>query len=114
MSETATVPRVVNIKREGIPEGAVYCGRAAFWNGQRLPESPYRNPFVIGRHGDRDQCCDRFERERLPYLVVSPLKGKTLVCWCAPLRCHCDVILRKANPELFDEPRSGPFGGEAA
>jgi hypothetical protein len=22
---------------------------------------------------------------------------------CAPERCHCDAILRKANPELFSE-----------
>jgi len=25
------------------------------------------------------------------------LKGKDLVCWCAPERCHCDAILRKAS-----------------
>lgn len=25
------------------------------------------------------------------------LKGKDLVCWCAPLPCHGDVLLRLAN-----------------
>jgi hypothetical protein len=48
------------------------------------------------KEGDRDQVCDRFERV-LPTLDVSSLRGKDLVCWCAPLRCHCDAILRKAN-----------------
>ena len=103
MSETTTVPRVVNIRREGIPQGAVYCGRRHFWKGRWLEDSPYRNRFEIGRDGTRDEVCDRFEREDLPYLDVSPLKGKILVCWCAPERCHCDAILRKANPELFSE-----------
>jgi len=45
--------------------------------------------------------CDKFECEVLPNLDVSMLKGKDLVCWCAPERCHCDAILRKTNPELF-------------
>jgi hypothetical protein len=101
MSETK--PRVVNIKTDGIPDGAVYCGRAVFYKGKWLERSRYCNPYEIGRHGIRNQVCDRFEREVLPLLDVSPLKGKILVCWCAPLRCHCDAILRKANPELFCE-----------
>jgi len=43
--------------------GAKYCSRG----------SPYGNPFVIGVDGDRDQVCDRFEREILPTLDVSAL-----------------------------------------
>ena len=66
---------------------AVYCGRG----------SPWGNPFKIGEHGTRDEVCDRFERDVLPTLDVSPLRGKNLICFCAPQRCHCDAILRKAN-----------------
>jgi hypothetical protein len=65
----------------------VYCGRGSKWG----------NPFVIGQDGDRDEVCDRFEREILPTLDVSSLRGKDLVCFCAPKRCHCDAILKKAN-----------------
>jgi len=43
----------LNKYKAGVPHGAVYCGRG----------SPYGNPFVIGRDGDRDQVCERFERE---------------------------------------------------
>ena len=67
---------------------AIYCGRG----------SPWGNPFKIGEHGTRDEVCDRFEREVLPTLDVTPLRGKNLICFCAPHRCHCDAILRKANP----------------
>lgn len=82
------MPKVLNKHRTSImPPNAVYCGRG----------SPYGNPFVIGRDGDRDTVCDRFEREILPTLDVTALRGKNLLCFCAPKRCHCDAILIKAN-----------------
>jgi len=84
------MPIVLN--RRALPRGkwpadTVYCGRG----------SPWGNPFKIGQDGTRDEVCDKFERDVLPGLDVAPLKGKNLVCWCAPLRCHCDALLRKAN-----------------
>lgn len=45
----------------------------------------------------RDDVCDRFDAEQLPDMDVSALRGKDLICFCAPKRCHCDAILRKAN-----------------
>ncbi len=35
---------------------------------------------------------------------MSRLRGKHLLCWCAPLRCHCDAILKKANAPLVKKP----------
>ena len=67
------------------PPGAVYIGRG----------SPWGNPFKIGRDGDRDEVCRRFECEILPTLDVEPLRGRDLVCFCAPQRCHGDAILAK-------------------
>jgi hypothetical protein len=84
-----SLPKVYNKHRSPYPPNAVYCGRG----------SPYGNPFVIGRDGDRDEVCDKFEREILPTLDVTALRGKNLLCFCAPKRCHCDAILRKANEE---------------
>ncbi len=83
------MPRVLN-KHDidyGVETNTVYCGRGSL----------YGNPFRIGVHGNRDTVCDRFEEEILPNLDVSALRGKDLVCFCAPLRCHCDAILKKAN-----------------
>lgn len=82
------MPRVLNKHRDGIPEGAVYCGRG----------SPYGNPYVIGKDGDRDEVCEKYRLHVLPTLDVAPLRGKDLVCFCAPKRCHCDDLLRAANP----------------
>lgn len=81
-------PCVLNKRRDPfVPGPDVYIGRG----------SPWGNPFVIGKHGDRDEVCDRFEREILPTLDIEPLRGKNLMCYCAPRRCHGDSILRKLN-----------------
>lgn len=77
-------PRVHNRHARTAPPDAVYIGRG----------SPWGNPFVIGRDGTRDQVCDRFEAEVLPTLDLTPLRGRHLVCYCAPARCHGDAILR--------------------
>ena len=81
------MPKVYNKHRSPYPPNSVYCGRG----------SPYGNPFVIGRDGDRDEVCDKFEREVLPTLDVTALRDKNLLCYCAPKRCHCDALLVKAN-----------------
>ena len=77
------IARVHNKRAGTAPADAVYIGRG----------SPWGNPFVIGRDGDRDTVCDRFEAETLPALDLEPLRGKDLVCWCKPARCHGDSIL---------------------
>lgn len=75
--------KVHNKRAMTAPPDAVYIGRG----------SPWGNPFVIGRDGTRDEVCDRFEKEILPQLDLSPLRGKDLICWCKPARCHGDAIL---------------------
>ena len=44
------MPRVLNRKLSGVPEGAVYVGRPTKWG----------NPFVIGKHGTRDQVVAKY------------------------------------------------------
>ena len=87
------VPKVYNKNKRNAPSDAVYVGRG----------SPYGNPFVIGVDGDRDEVCDRFRNEVLPTLDVSKLRGKSLLCYCAPKRCHADDILIEANRKIDDE-----------
>lgn len=82
-----TPPRVHNKHHKTAPADAVYIGRG----------SPWGNPFVIDIDGDRDAVCDKFEAQILPHLDVSTLRGRHLVCFCAPKRCHGDAILKKAN-----------------
>jgi Domain of unknown function (DUF4326) len=87
------MPRVLNKKVSGIPAGAVYVGRPA----RGVKGSKWANPFKIPEDGDRDTVIERFRCEVLPNLDVSELRGKDLVCWCAPEACHADLLLEKAN-----------------
>ena len=85
-------PKVWNMRDPNKPKDAVYVGRG----------SPYGNPYVIGKDGDRNQVCRRYDQylqdtPKLQKLVKKELKGKDLVCFCAPRRCHGDTLLLLAN-----------------
>lgn len=67
--------------------------------------SPLGNPFVIGKDGDRgtvvlkyrkwfySQLCNPDIKKLLRDWGNKAARGKLeLVCWCAPLACHADVI----------------------
>lgn len=83
--------KVLNQRIHGVPRGAVYIGRPSIWG----------NPFVIGKDGSRDDVIAKYETWLLGngQLVdqLAALAGKDLVCWCAPARCHGDVLVRLAN-----------------
>lgn len=91
------IPRLYNRHHGNAPPEAVYIGRG----------SPYGNPYTLEDCNSREESCILFEQTILPHLDVGALKGKDLVCFCAPARCHGDSILRKANPDIvftFREP----------
>lgn len=49
-------------------------------------------------HHAQQRAVDYFERDVLPRLDLTPLRGRDLACWC-PLDqpCHADVLLSIAN-----------------
>lgn len=64
--------------------------------------SEWGNPFIMGGDGDRDQVCNNYENNYLPYKPslyrkIASLKGKALGCHCYPERCHCDTLKRLAD-----------------
>lgn len=80
--------KVLNQRSDYIPEEAVYVGRPTKWG----------NPYHIGRDGSREDVIIKYEYWlRSSGLDINELAGKDLVCWCAPLPCHADVLLREAN-----------------
>lgn len=88
------MPKVWNKRDPKTPKDAVYVGRPSL----------YGNPFEIGKHGDRENVIRRYKHEVLGEmsnaqldLLKLNLKGKDLVCWCAPKPCHADVLLEIAN-----------------
>ncbi len=94
--EQPHVPRVYNrLSGPVAPADAVYIGRPSKWG----------NPYVIGKHGTREEVIARYRQ----WLVLQPalyatiraeLAGRDLVCFCHPLPCHGDVLLEIANAVL--------------
>jgi hypothetical protein len=84
-------PRVLNTRTDSVPAHATYVGRPRQWG----------NPYLIGRHGTRDQVIERYRQHLYASGLiehVDELAGHDLVCWCAPAACHADVLLELANP----------------
>ncbi len=85
--------KVLNARKVGRWSTAtqVYIGRPSKWG----------NPFVIGRDGTRAAVIAKYRA----WVVAQPalmsaldeLRGRDLVCWCAPLACHGDVLIDLAN-----------------
>lgn len=62
--------------------------------------SPWGNPFVEGKDGDRDTVIANYRDHFLPFkpsLDPATLRGKALGCWCHPLPCHGDVLAEAAD-----------------
>lgn len=84
----------------------VYIGRRN--PRAKLLGSPYANPFRIGKDGNRAEVIERYRtwirsRPELMQRAATELRGKTLVCWCAPEECHGDVLAELANGPLATE-----------
>lgn len=88
-------PHVVHCKRENHD---VYIGRPSKWGN---PFSHLPNTLAKFRVASREEAIRRYEMwlKAQPHLVAAlpELRGKVLGCWCAPLACHGDVLIRLAN-----------------
>ncbi len=84
--------RVVHCKREPYD---VYIGRP----------SVFGNPFPLIRSTTRQRVINQYAQwvegkivveGRTPptFQQIKDLKGKTLGCWCAPLACHGDILVK--------------------
>jgi hypothetical protein len=86
--------KVLNVRQVGkqLTADRVYVGRPSKWG----------NPFAIGRDGTRDEVIAKYRAwiVRQPSLIAAlhdELRGKNLVYWCAPQRCHAEVLIELAN-----------------
>jgi hypothetical protein len=88
--------KILNKHAVGTPAGAVYIGRGSKWG----------NPFKIGQHDDRAAVIAKHEawlRDQHDLLrSIGELRGKDLMCFCAPAACHGDLLLRLANGSRED------------
>ena len=85
--------KVYNKKTDkNIPTDAVYVGRPSKWG----------NPYQIVLSGTREEVIQMYREDIEDALASNPhyldsLRGKDLVCWCAPLSCHADILMELAN-----------------
>lgn len=75
--------------------------------------SPVGNPFFIGKDGDRDEVCDKYETyahaTKSPAFnsfidslvkVVEIYRELRLFCWCVPRRCHAETVKKLVEEKL--------------
>lgn len=96
-------PKVVSLRglktrANHLSPNAVYIGRTfAGWQDQG-----WGNPIRLSPQISREDAIQLYRvwLELHPEVIeraVQELKGKTLVCWCAPEACHGDVLLEIAS-----------------
>jgi hypothetical protein len=66
--------------------------------------TPWGNPWAVGKDGTREQVIlkyilDRGSDKRFLARVRAELRGRDLVCCCAPKACHGDWLLKIANSD---------------
>ena len=86
------MPKVVNKYHGNYPAGAVYIGRPGKWG----------NPFSIGKDGTRAEVIAKYrtmicDNPAMIEQAKRELRGRNLICFCAPQACHGDVLLEIAN-----------------
>jgi hypothetical protein len=64
--------------------------------------TPWGNPFVLGKDGDRPTVIARYRDGHLLVRAdllarLVELRGKALGCWCAPEPCHADVLVTETR-----------------
>ena len=92
--------RVVNLKDKGA-KFDVYIGRPSKWGNPYTHLENTTAPYIVET---REEAIALYEQE----LRASPekmaeckaeLKNKTLGCFCSPLACHGDILVKMANEE---------------
>lgn len=84
----------------------VYVGR--YNRRYRLKQHPLHNPYEMRTEREREPVLRSYEdhlggRHDLQE-IARGLRGKTLYCWCAPRRCHAEIIAKYAAQ---DAPANG-------
>ncbi len=83
----------------------VYVGRESRKYG--LHQSPLANPYSIRQAGSRENAIElyrswlwlqiRHKNPRILNALRDIQDDSVLVCWCHPLPCHAEVILKARN-----------------
>ncbi len=94
-------PRVVNVKDKKASYD-VYIGRPSKW-GNKWSHIPFGTlaQYVVDSREEAIRCYeeDALSKPEFIAMIKRELKGKILACYCYPLACHGDFLLKIANEE---------------
>lgn len=90
-------PKVVHCKLEAYD---IYIGRPSKF-GNPYSHKPGAAPWPVETREDAVRLYEEWIRSQpeLMEAAKKELKGKVLGCWCKPLVCHGDILLKIANEE---------------
>ena len=92
---------VVNIRKGSPHRDAVAWAKSEGLFVRVDRASKWGNEFIEGEDGNRDEVCEKYAawlpQQRHLLDELSSLRGRALGCWCAPKRCHGDLLARLAN-----------------
>lgn len=97
------LPRVVHCKKE--PHD-IYIGRGSRWGNPYSHKEGTAALWVVETREDAIRLYEEWLRAQpeLMAAVKKQLRGKILGCYCSPLACHGDVLLKIANEQDLDSP----------
>jgi len=98
-------PKYKNLEEWMSDSNNCYIGRGGivFIDGCRFPKSGsiWANPFKISKTQTRDDVLKLYEEYIKKKIIdedlheeLEKLRGKNLGCWCAPDKCHGDILLK--------------------
>jgi hypothetical protein len=93
-----SVGSVVHCRREPYD---VYIGRPSQW-GNPFSHKRGADAFVVGSRDEAIEAYRRWLWKRIEIegetfvRALAELHGKTLGCWCAPKRCHGEILVAAA------------------
>lgn len=94
------MPEVYNKRHKNVPADAVYVGRPSIF-GNPFTHLPGKT-MAKKKVATAQEAVEAYRewiltQPTLLDLVKRDLKGKDLVCWCAPGPCHGYVLVEIAN-----------------
>ena len=96
------MPKVFNKHHKNVPKDAVYIGRGSIWgNPYTHLDSKYPDTIKVSSREEAVKAFEDMVRKdaNIIQYIRTHLKGKDLVCFCAPKACHGDVLLQIANED---------------
>lgn len=82
-----------HFKNSPNPSNSEYIGRPSKWGN---PFSHLSNTLAEFKVKDRDEAVDSYRNwimnNKKLMSELEELRGKDLVCWCHPKKCHGDIL----------------------